>query len=257
MKKTTIVVVACTGLLFSGLAHANDEATCLSGRAKAKGKYEQCVDKWLSSVYRGADFNDISKLAKCRVKYNGTWSKLQKLTSSATCFNKPRFVDNLDGTVTDNLTGLTWEQQKTPAVPFEDVSYCPGGNHCDDVHYVNNVYQWSNANPENKEDGSLFTDFLINLNSGAGFAGANGWRIPTFGELMTSLLSSCPDVPSPCINFMFGPSGGGYYQTITTSPNYPHHIWIVNVVPGLSGAGIASPVPKMGFYFARAVRGGL
>jgi hypothetical protein len=57
-------------------------------------------------------FNALSVAAsKCRVKY-ATWENLQKvaLGSGSSC-DAPRFVYNGDGTATDNLTGLQWEQQ--------------------------------------------------------------------------------------------------------------------------------------------------
>ncbi len=95
------------------------------------------------------------------------------------CSPTVRFVDNGDGTVTDNQTGLMWEQKNSCAI----------GGDLNDVHCVNNLYQWSNTgtNP----DGSLFTDFLAKLNTTheTSFDAVNidrpnyeDWRIPSIVE---------------------------------------------------------------------------
>src|SRR5262245_4084374 len=97
-----------TGLLVAGVVvgwistaqGASDEDRCLSGRAKAKGKYEQCVANWLGG---GSFFLPLDrvKLSKCRERYAATWTRLQRLTGSPTCGGQPRYVDNGNGTVTD------------------------------------------------------------------------------------------------------------------------------------------------------------
>src|SRR5437762_12871378 len=86
----------------------------------------------------------------------------------------PHYVDNGDGTVTDNQTGLMWEK-KTGTV----------GTPNPDLHDVNNFYTWSGVGPYYQNpDGTLFTPFLATLNldassSGRSICRANhcDWRI--------------------------------------------------------------------------------
>src|SRR5438309_1884226 len=75
-----------------------------------------------------------------------------------------RFTDN-GTTVTDNLTGLTWEK-KTNDSSARDVG---------------NEYTWSTGAPW-AENGTayyaVFSGFLETLNNSS-FAGTNDWRLPT------------------------------------------------------------------------------
>src|SRR2546429_7397381 len=64
-----------------------------------------------------------------------------------------RFVDNGDGTVTDNQTGLQWEQKTTTV---------GSGVNLADPHDVDNSYTWSSSGTA--ADGTAFTDFLATLN---------------------------------------------------------------------------------------------
>src|SRR5579872_2888683 len=125
------------------------------------------------------------------------------LTGSAlTC--EPRFVDNGDGTVTDNMTGLMWEQKS------------PGGT--GDVHDLFASYSWSISPPA--PDGTLFFSFLNQLNglgegpipsSSSCFAGYCDWRIPSIGELRAIVAPPLPGqqvCTSPCLDPTFGPAQG-------------------------------------------------
>src|SRR6059058_1782366 len=64
-------------------------------------------------------------------------------TTGSTTTTTLRFVDNGDGTVTDNQTGLQWEQKVA-------VSSC--------LHCVNDTYIWSSSGTA--PDGTAFTSFL-------------------------------------------------------------------------------------------------
>src|SRR5450631_113015 len=84
---------------------------------------------------------------------------------------KPRYVDNGDGTVTDNRTGLMWEKKSAAGTG--------------DVHDVNNFYTWNATSPLTDPSGTLYSDLLHQLDglefSGAPhscFAGHCDWRIP-------------------------------------------------------------------------------
>lgn len=86
-----------------------------------------------------------------------------------------RFVDNGDGTITDNWTRLMWEKKSDDG----------------DIHDQDNYYTWSASansdglcdNQDNSQDGSAFTEFLATLNQ-QDFAGHNDWRMPTVQELL-------------------------------------------------------------------------
>ncbi len=245
MLAMAMVVLATT----AASAAPTDEQKCQSGRAKEAGKYRKCVQNWLAKGYKGGPFDQV-KLAKCRIKYAGAWTKLQTLTGT-TC-DAARYVDNGDGTITDNLTGLVWEKKSDNG----------------DVHDVNNTYSWSTGSPWNG-DGTAFTSFLAvgatSLNE-AGFAGANDWRLPTFAELQTILLPEpYPCTTNPCVDSAFdsGCTGGcsvttcsctnssSYSWSSTTYQYDPTYAWIVTFYDGWVGYG-----HKAFTRHVRAVRGG-
>ena len=104
-----------------------------------------------------------------------------------------RYTDHADGTVTDNQTGLMW-QQTDDAGGLTD---------------KDNTYAWSTGS--NAADGTAFTEFLSGLNvldgpgasSSAGptdtgcYAGHCGWRIPLIEEL--TIILDC-SFGNPCID---------------------------------------------------------
>jgi Protein of unknown function (DUF1566) len=146
-----------------------------------------------------------------------------------------RFVDNGNGTVTDNQTGLQWEQ-KTGTVGSARI--CQQTS-CPDPHDVNNTYAWSNAGTA--PDGPAFTDFLGKLNNctssdgtavtDAGFAGHCDWRLPTIQELAGIIdltQGVCGGGPGPCIDqAVFGPTVAGVYWSATTFATDPDNAWFV------------------------------
>ena len=143
----------------------------------------------------------------------------------------PRFTAGAGaeaGTVTDNATGLMWEQKTNDST----------------IHDYDDTYTWVNA-------------FDVFLNGAAGlntvsFAGYADWRIPNVRE-----LQSIADYGtwSPAINSIF--NSGGY---LTQASNY----WSSTTVA--VSTGLAWYVPfdngyvysndKANSFYARAVRGG-
>jgi len=172
----------------------------------------------------------------------------------------PRFVDNGDGTVTDNRTCLVWEK-KTGTIG--SASVCPGGANCADLHNVNNQYTWATGSPYNF-GGSVATDFLAKLNTPPGFAGHTDWRLPTSAGLITYyptgqdpelesiLLAPYQCVTSPCIDSVFGSTATTYFywssSPFALNPGGVWTVWFDN--------GFVTDDFKGHDSFVRAVRGG-
>jgi hypothetical protein len=145
-----------------------------------------------------------------------------------------RFVDNGDGTVTDNQTGLMWEK-KTDS-------------------NVNDLYSWTSATFGTAADGTLFTTFLatmqctLSANGTCGLAGHYDWRIPNIGELQTIVDCSKPN----CVDPAFGPTNQtSPYWSATTGAADPTGAWFVSFITGDVSGSI-----KAAARAARAVRGG-
>jgi len=163
-----------------------------------------------------------------------------------------RFVDNGHGTVTDNWTGLQWEKKTTAA---------GSGQNFADPHDVNNRYSWSSGGSD--PDGTVFTDFLGELNNGCesadgitvtgGFAEHCDWRLPTIAELQTILLAPYPCGTSPCIDTtVFGPTVASGYWSSTIFVSNPSYAWGVCFGSGY----VFDDGGKSSTDYIRAVRGG-
>ena len=190
------------------------------------------------------------------VQYEGVW----------TCSPSglPRYVDNGDGTVTDNTTGLMWEKA---------TSTCAG-----EVTCFSTTYSWSGAALPNGmlvANGSLFATFLATLNGGdyynpvdmmdeTAVSHANGGNVPCQslrlaypyrgGTTGASLPRSTPNcTSSPCINPIFGPTQPSYYWSFSTLvASNPIFAWCVNFSVG--GVGNGDVGGKTNLFYARAVR---
>ena len=245
MTKSIYAVAACATLLWTGtvLGAQDPGAKCQQQRYYAAAKYAACQLKALGKYFGNGNYNVDLANRKCTVKYAAAWTKLSAI-GAAPCSGSRFTVTDSGATVTDNLTGLVWEV-KTTAVG--------SGQNASDRHDVDNAYTWSTGS--NNEDGTAYTDFLSNLNA-AGFAGANGWRLPTLVELeaIRDLSPSKPYACSglPCIDSTFGSTQSNFYWSATTNASNPVNAWFVDFY-----TGYASSYSKTGIAFVRAVRGGL
>ncbi|MFM7144051.1 MAG: DUF1566 domain-containing protein [Alphaproteobacteria bacterium] len=249
--------------------------SCEAAKVKAAGKAAQCRLNAAGVFAASAGGQvDVDKrdaaYAKCQSTLNDAYSKAdvkygnecpvpantsivdaltQAYAGNVIVVNQQsRFVDNGDGTVTDNLTHLMWEK-KTGAVGTA-VS-CPDVATCPDPHVVNNIYTWSAVNVSPWPfDGTAATVFLGLINSQpACLAGHCDWRLPSVEELLTIVEQGSGP---PAINATFGPTQPYYYWTATTFAGAftPYYAWFVDFF----GGNYQNNGFKLDGYFVRAVR---
>jgi len=115
----------------------------------------------------------------------------------------PRFTDNKDGTVTDNLTKLIWLKHTN----------CFG------------MLDWQRAILEvkNLEEGACGPDPDLILSDGSS---AGDWRLPTMVELCTLIDFKRRDPALPD-GHMFSNAPSGYHWSATTIDYHPQMAWIV------------------------------
>ena len=253
-RKASLTVAACVALWAgTALAASTPQEKCDGARITAWRTYLSCIDTVVAKDAKGiftSALSEFAPFAKCRHAYFSNWEKFWSKASlvGSTCI-RSRFTDNGDGTVKDNLTALVWEK-KTNLDSTE--SYA-------DPHDADNVYIWGTGEL-GKENGTVFTDFLGTLNGGGGFAGSNGWRLPTVAELQTIVLDfactgagcSCPS--SPCVDRALDASNtqSSTYWSATSYVSFWYGVWVVYFGNGGVSAGY-KPVD----HYVRAVRGGL
>lgn len=238
MCRPTWLIASILALSIATVATAaTTEIECRAGRARAIAKYDACIGQGFARSYGGSPKTDL--FTTCVRRLANAWINLQALTGT-TC-DAPRWEDNGDGTVTDNLTGLVW--QKTD----------DNGGLTD----KDNVYLWTDATDGDltDEDGTVYSDFLTNLNAGSGFAGVRGWRLPTFAELATIFsVDPWPCVSSPCIDqTVFGPANLTFYWSSTTHWDTPTLAFVMFFHDFVAANAIDKDDDA---YPARAVRGG-
>jgi hypothetical protein len=249
MTRLSLRAVACATLLWAGMALGIQSAQekCNSARITAWKTYLSCVD---AVVARDAgcattgcpkSFDEFAAFAKCRHTYFNNWTTFQskKSLAGSTCVGSRFTVTDSGATVTDGLTGLVWE-----------VEIYSG------VRQYNKSYTWSTGS--NDEDGTAFTTFLTTGLNTPGFAGGNGWRLPTLAELQTIVLdfpctgTACSCGSNPCIDETFGLAESYYYWSATNYVPFPSYAWLVDFTGGHVGYDYKSYL-----FYVRAVRGSL
>ena len=247
MTKAKWTVIVAALLLWAGTVFGQPTAQerCDGARIKAWRTYVSCVENVLGRQAGGLPVNPgfFEAMAKCRHKYFNKWNALQGgAYTGSTCVGT-RFTDNSDGTVTDNLSMLTWEKKT------DDGS----------VHDWDDLYTWTTGAPY-KENGTAFTSFLSTVNSGGGLGGSNGWRLPTLAELQTIVLdfecsaASCTCPSTPCVDPALEASTTqpAYFWSVTSSVPAPDDVLGV----GFSGGQVGVSLKTFTGY-VRTVRGGL
>lgn len=153
-----------------------------------------------------------------------------------------RFVD-LGLVVVDKQTNLVWEKKTTKV---------GSGETFDDLHDVDNLYDWCEAtgNDEGPRCLENETSWIGKVNAEA-FAGFTDWRVPTREELLSivdTTVATCGR-EMPCIDPIFGPTQASeYWSSTEVSPNVA---WIVVFSSGNLKFGT-----KIDRVLMRAVRSG-
>ncbi len=230
-----------------------NNANCKPNRATCTANNQCCSGACTAGLCATPTTTTSTSTSTTTSSTTPTSSTTTTSTTTSTTTTTLRFVDNGDGTVTDNETGLIWEKKDNT---------CPG------IHCVTDTYTWSSSG--SAPDGTAFTSFLATLNGGAtgvgncvssdgstqtgGFNNHCDWRLPTIAELATIIDTSASGcgTGSPCIDATFGPTAAAGYPSSTTNADNSGLVWGVNFGNGsVFSAGL-----KTGSPHVRAVRGG-
>lgn len=171
----------------------------------------QLPDTGQTKCYQSVDVNPEGEIPCAGTGQDGEYS-----------INPMSFTDNLDGTVTDNNTGLVWQQQD------DGVTY--------NWYRASGTYD-AIGNPEGADVcGSL------------ALGGASDWRLPTENELMSiaGYGIAYPGALNP--SYFLGAKSWGYWSS-NTSTGYPG-----NAVYFLVGHVVYAPEDFA--EYVRCVRGG-
>jgi len=176
MRRQRVPMIVLLLISAAGTLRAQETLTaedlCLAARQQAAGIYAACqaneYGQWQTTLSAFGLHDSYLRwragASSCRTAYIHKWETFQVAFPGTICAG-PRFVDNGDGTVTDNLTASTWVKD-TPSTG----------------------YTWSASYGDKTASGTVFTVYLEGLNREGGcFADQCDWRLPTLVELQTLL----------------------------------------------------------------------
>ncbi|MEO8602114.1 MAG: DUF1566 domain-containing protein, partial [bacterium] len=264
-------------------------ARCEADKLKAASTYAQCR---LTADAKAAKKRVAADYAKCTTKLTAKWSSIEARAAGARTATGDaaavqtildhctevtvidvaggpaplgRFVDNLDGTITDTLLGLVWEKK----VAGDNVA------HAAQPHEADNLYAWAghcsvlttklcqanaaasaactagvSGDPNGcaqctPSEGTCTLDsgtvgsvwsWLAQLNAGAGFDGQTDWRLPTVAE-MESILDY--GITPPPVDVAFDGAQCGAACTDLSDPT-------CSCTSGAGGLGYAAGVTVQG-----------
>lgn len=144
----------------------------------------------------------------------------------------PRFTDNSDGTITDNLTGLVWLKH----------FFCPG-----------TFRNWETALADVAELntlGSMNGNSCGDTSNGGSFQ--TDWRLPNRNELLSLLDLEEVNPPLP-VGHPFTDVLITFFWSSTTYADFPASAWSVDFSPGDSYIAVGS---KSNEFLVTAVRAG-
>ena len=154
------------------------------------------------------------------------WAACQPQIGGKVRITKPDslYIDHVDGTVTDTVTGLMWAK----------CQFGKSGDQCDTGGLL--VYTWSGV-----------LDMVVTAND-TYYLGYNDWRLPSVKELGSLVERSC----QPPINSTLFPSTAlSDYWTASLHAGNSNYIWTISFNEGFVEAS-----NKFGINRARLVRGG-
>jgi len=143
----------------------------------------------------GRDIYIVTKTGQTTSYYTGDDGNLK----TGLAWPTPRFTDQGDGTVVDNLTGLEWV--KAP--------HSLSGN--------SSTKSWTNA---------------VNFCNGLVYSGHSDWRLPNIKELVSLVDSGCYSPALSAGHPFSGIKNLNSYFSSTTSDYYTNYVWILNMGDG-------------------------
>ncbi len=227
MTPSPIRTLAVAALLMAAVSPARaqtDAQTCERAILRATATYWSCLFRARGDAAVGNAPADY-RLCVERIwrKRRGLFKRYGKACPPQLWLGgTQRFVDQGD-TVLDQATGLEWEKKRA----------LDGKANPTDPRDADNLYSWTATRGGKAPDGTAFAEFLAGLNKSECLAKHCDWRLPTFAELQTILVSTEPCAAKPCLDPIFGPTATGIYWSGEESVYHPVRAWYVFFIGGL------------------------
>ena len=144
----------------------------------------------------------------------------------------PRFTDNVDGTITDNLTGLMWPEDAN-LMATKDPGFDTDGTSGD------GMVRWQRA-----------LNYVAQLNTQA-YLGYTDWRLPNVNEMegLISFGRSNPSLPTDHMFTSLSTSDANIYWSSTTAEYSPSSAFLISIDTGSYDAW-----PKSSYFKVWPVR---